>query len=265
MKNIFLILLSVLLINCSKDDNSRNVEDEIMIDSYVFIYMLYPSGIQFSYNMDNLVKIEYNNQNEIIKRKGSIIPVNPATGFNYRFTDKIYDTVLRYPNMVIIKRKITDSQLNIDEFKRTIVFDQDDKIKYKIIENDTIDYEYNTNGKLIKTKSRNQHKPNESTFYYNTSQNLDSVVTKKFGYSSTSGIFLRTKTIETFEEYDHTENPLKKLIIFKETFYRSLSENNFSSYKKKVFNAYNNNLMEQEERNWDFIYDENGNIQYNLF
>ena len=92
-----------------------------------------------------------------------------------------------------------------------------------------------------------------------------SVVTKKFGYSSTSGIFLRTKTIETFEEYDHAENPLKKLIIFKETFYRSLSENNFSSYKKKVFNAYNNSLMEQEERNWDFIYDENGNIQYNLF
>ncbi len=267
MKKTYLLLFILIIISCNNDDEPLIKEK---IDSYHFMFMHYPGSIMTNSDTDNLVHIQYKN-NKIIRRDGGLISANPSSGFNYVFTDIIYDDVTYSSNELTIELK-TYSLENISKFNRTLKLDNQSRIVQRIIEKetgygteiDTIDFEYNSNGKLIKSSSRKLVYPKESFYYYNSIENLDSIVTKEYLFNPNIGLLsLRKKIIETFENYDDSTNPTKNLIIFEETFYRSLSKNNYSKYKKEVFNA-EGELIEDGYRIWELVYDENGMIQFNL-
>ena len=87
-------------------------------------------------------------------------------------------------------------------------------------------------------------------------------------------MFLEKET-QVFSNYDLAQNPFRKLQIFKETFNRSLSKNNFREYRK-ISGSYhypNNNYNQtpifypsnDESQNWNLIYDDNGEWIYNQF
>lgn len=74
---------------------------------------------------------------------------------------------------------------------------------------------------------------NSSFYYYNSHNNLDSIITSNYYRSLPDLDSIITSNcikIETFSDYDNAFNPLKHLFLFKETFYRTLSVNNYREY-----------------------------------
>jgi len=215
--------------------------------------MHYPTSTLPS-SLNDLIYFEYDANNQIIFRNGGIYDGNldPSTGYKYRFSDKIYDKLTYEVNKIIIEKKSSSSDIEIPLFKRTFYLDQQNRVIQKIIETtspsvkDTIDYEYNPSGKLVYLSSRNIYFPKESFFYYNDSMNLDSIVTKEY--------------------YDNASNPTKNLSFFEEIFNRSLSNNNYSIYDisiEKFDSGFNSRFLTGRE--WDFKYDDKGNILFDVY
>ncbi|WP_299214649.1 hypothetical protein [uncultured Aquimarina sp.] len=265
MKRVIFVLFIFSLVNCSNDESLNPINNEVVIDNYYFRYMQYPQGVLNNSQLDNLVNIIYDEQNRIIKRVGGLLYISPTSGFDYTFSKEIFDSISQNSNRILIERKTTSLNYQIAKFKRTLFLNQQGKITSKIVETtfpttqDTIDYQYNSIGKIMKTTSRNQFNPRESVFYYNSNGNLDSIVSLEYNRNQ-----LSKKTLEVFSNYDNSINLVKNLNIFEETFYRSLTENNYSEYEKKVFNS-NNDLVSEEKKTWNFIYDDNGTILFDVF
>ena len=123
---------------------------------------------------------------------------------------------------------------------------------------DTTKYYYNSHGLLYQSKRGKQTGSHEiATYYYNSSKHRDSIVTLE--YLNTGMVFYKTK--ETFSEFDNASNPLKKLFLFKETFLRSLSRNNYMHYDMSKYD-FENTLVDHKERNWTIPHDTDGRILF---
>lgn len=263
MNKILLLVFGILTISCSSDDNNSNTQT-YHIDKYFFDNMIYPNGIM--QNLDNLVKIEYDNDFKISKRIGSYSSFDPATGFPYIFVDNIYDQLTYSGNEIFIEKKTT-STFSIPKFERKLFLDSNGRIYKKTIlkefetrPRDTTYYTYNTNGKIIETKSGELNGYNEvAKLYYNSTNNLDSIVTRKYYYTA-----FQAKIVEEFSNYDSTVNPLKNLVLFEETFYRSLTNNNFRKYERKEYDA-DNILTNYSFKNWTLIYDAFGKVKFDSY
>jgi len=83
-----------------------------------------------------------------------------------------------------------------------------------------LNFEYDQRGLLFKIeKNNNPYNKSESTYYFNT--NLDSIVTKKHYLDYFSNNYEYSgKTVEVFNNYDTSANPLTHLGVFNELFYR---------------------------------------------
>lgn len=57
---------------------------------------------------------------------------------------------------------------------------------------------------------------------------------------------------------------LKNLMIFQETFNRSLSENNYLHYQSEKYNS-DNVLIERSEKSWNLSYDDSGYPVFNEY
>jgi hypothetical protein len=116
----------------------------------------------------------------------------------------------------------------------------------------------------------------DTIFYYYDSQNRIktteqhfewTIVTKTYTFDATGNLTkisrvrkyrdgeVITTTEETFGGYDDRPNPLKGLCLWQDYFYRSLSDNNFTTY------TYTSGVTE-ETMNWTLVYDSNGNVDY---
>lgn len=262
MKNSLFLIIGFLTMSCNSDDsNLPTPETAYHINEYFFDNMMYPNGVME--NLDNLVKLEYDEHLNIMKRKGGFSPLDQSTGYSYIFTDNLYDQLTYSTNEILIEKKTT-SPISIPKFERKIFLDNNYRIIKKTIfreldfnPRDTIYYSYNTNGKLTESRSGNLNNYNEvSKFYYNSANNIDSIVTRK--YNST---ILQSKVIEEFSNYDSAVNPLKNLSLFEETFYRSLTTNNFRKYERKEYDL-DNNLTFSSFKNWTLVYDESGKVKF---
>lgn len=274
--NIFkffsVISVLVLMFSCSSEDSiPSETETEYSPQSYHFINMDYPVGMVLSPTLDNLVKICYDSNNKITKRIGGIVYYSAGSGGGTGFTDEIYDELIYSSNQININRKISSTSYSIYNFERKLILDNNKRFVRKFIyqenavypnpTNDTINYFYNSLGQISETFKGDLDLYNEKTkFYYNGNGNLDSIVLKKHYQNEP----YYSKTKEVFSNFDNTPNPMKKLIIFEETFNRALSKNNYSKYEKFTYDS-SNNLINTEFRNWTLQYDSSGNINFNLY
>lgn len=258
MKKILLLLLATAAVSCSSDNDS---EDQPLIARYNLNTMHYPLGTPMS---GDKVQLTYEG-NQIVKRVGGVVPMDPASGFSYAFSSAQYDELTYDSDRITIVEKNT---FYPDPSKKTeIVLDSHHQMSERInialfypqTRMDTIRYSYDASGLLTYSK---KGKPSsefeESQYYYNTHKNLDSIVTKHY---FSGHLFYKIK--ETFSLYDTAANPIKNLYLFEETFLRSLSRNNYKHYEKDKFD-FDNELTEHEDRNWVFLYDADGTIRFDL-
>jgi len=257
MRKLLFLVITFSICSCSKDD----IENEAispLIDNFSYFFMQSPSSVLFS-TTSNLVTLDYDSNNRLLTRNGGFSNMNPVTfGFNYVFDPDIAFTFTYLDEEIIIERTPPlVSYLN----KKTIFLLEDDKIVQKIVENpDPIMtfYEYNSFDKISKSTVSSYIERTESLFHYNSNKNLDSVVTRTYFFNNPT---LVSKVVEVFSNYDNARNPLKNLLLFEDTFYRALSENNYSKYE--YFNyGYFNTLVGHEYKEWLLVYDDSGNINF---
>lgn len=281
MKKIFLIITTLFLIGCSKENDI--VVDDNLIKSYHMGYMMdYPSLSLIYHPDDILIKLEYSN-NKISKRIGDVY-VSNSGGYMSLFINHIYDEVSYHSNKIVIEKKSSD--FNIDPYVRTIELNKDGTILKKTsykpvapgvhtdIDTITTDYFYDSKKVLIKTYStkrisysrsdNNLRYYEDALYYYNENRNLDSIVTTRYRlkeFSDNEYVFSH-KFVETFSDYDDSKNPTKNLNIFEETFIRSLSNNNFRTYTKSTYSGTPLRFSAQEGRTWSYYYDAEGTIRF---
>ena len=288
-------ILVTLILNTS----CNNIEGKIIIPVDNFnitqYHMCYAKSqlALDTYNSGNIVKLEYDNQNRIIKKIGNISPLPFSSGFEGILNEDLYTDFKYFENEVYLVNKISSVYgIEIKENKTTLILDNKHRIIQKISfdkqrtpERDTINYTYDNDGKLtsyIKTNLRGTTRNFEKSEIYYSSMNVDSIIT----ISSKKVIHIPhikyiSKKIEKFGDYDSAENPFRKLQLFEETFYRSLSNNNFAEYKEgSMYYVYTNNDFSKtptlypydyyphdyfSTRKWSFEYDKNGELIHDQF
>lgn len=297
MKKIFYLILTLTFYSCTDDDNnssSENLPEEIdfNIESYYYHYAYYSKLVYPNGNSDNLIKFQYNSEGKIIKRIGDLLYISPNAGTSPIISDSLFTDLIYYDNKIKLTKGTSYLGSTTLENESIITLDSQHKIlekanRYQInsgqIILDTIRFNYDSNNKLISyIKTSTQYYSNhnvrnfeESTLYYNTNANVDSIVSISYiKLSDVSYTELISKKTRIFENYDTSSNPFKKTRIFEETFYRSLSNNNYRKFTEKTRNySYPNHDYYADPVmgpttinnwwNWDFSYDSNGNWLYN--
>ena len=298
VKIIILIVVSLFVISCDKDDIS--VENQIKISSYHTSYMdfshlkdwedLYMPSTTLNPDADGLVELDYES-GKILKKKGGY-GYHYSLGFHF-FSSQIVDEVSYNKNKIRIEKKSYSPTIHIHPNLRTIELDNNGLMVKKInniVQNvlssgDTIyniltkEYTYNSEKLLVKMRQTQKLNYSEHTnppdnirsyadaSYYYTNNNLDSIVTIEHDYVEQENTYIpKRKIVETFSNYDDSENPLKSLFIFEETFKRSLSNNNYGTYKKDEYYFIDEIVMHSSsyQNSWILNYDINGNIRFDL-
>lgn len=265
----------LFVLGCRKD-NEPFVKQKV--DSYYYGYMDYTLygnygnllTVRPNAETDNLVKFEYNG-GKIVKRIGGLLYINPATGYDYMFSTDYYLELTYHNNQITIATYIFGNTSAANDqiiFKNTHNQMVKKVVKpYDNVRIDTIAYTYNSNGFLIKSINERHYLHDNfivtetSLYYYNGNNNLDSIVSRVF---DEEGEFIWDKKVAIFSNYDNSPNPLKDMIIFDDIFYRSLSRNNYSSYALFQYNAFGK-WIKRESRTWTFIYDKDGNIDFDQY
>ena len=265
----------LFIVGCRKD-NVPNIKQTV--DSYYYGYMdylLYGSygnllTVKPNQGTDNLVKFEYDG-GKIAKRIGGLMYINPATGYDCLFSTDFYQKLIYKGNQITIALYIGGNTSATND--KLIYLNTQNQMVRKLVKAstvgrmDTIAYTYNSSGFLIQSnKERHYAEDNyfvteTSLFYYNKDNNLDSIVSRVY---DNDGEFIWDKKLEVFSNYDNSPNPLRDLIIFDETFHRSLSRNNYSSYALFQYDFLGKWFV-KETRVWSFIYDKDGNVEFDKY
>ncbi len=272
--NNMLILLLLFLFGCKSDEIKT---DEIKAESYLMKYMNYPSKVYPSWSsldpnyinwnsdyMSNDTISIYYDKNKITKRIGFFLLMNPNTGFFSTFTRDIYDTLIYINNQLTILTKSKSKFITgVSAYKKVIYYENErisktvQSYQYTDKQDITVYYTY-TNSLLTKKIGYNgTNLYFQSDFYYNTNDNLDSIISRVSEYNSNSGNFeidfsSKNRFKEVFENYDNSKNQLKSFIVFDETFNRSLSANNYGKYN---YYCFDNGIIYNE---WHYTY----NLKY---
>lgn len=265
MKKIVIITFFVALLSCTINEVSEEENDIAVLTEYSIASMLYPKSILPN---EKKVKLNYNEKNQIVQRIGSLISINPMTGFSYKFYDYIGDTVKYYNDSIVITKQLisTEDFSTINEFKRKLIIKNNrvDQWIYDIdfygkFSKDTLFYNYNNKGQIdfiIHRLSSSYKKIYK--FNFDNTGNLNTVTGERIYEDAT----VTERDTAWFSDFDDTPNRAKNLYMFEECFYRSLSTNNFRKYIYKNYRLNDSQMTMKEERQWDFAYDENNYIIY---
>jgi len=290
----YVMLIALLTILSCNDDDTENLilpEDSFKITSYHGFYAQYDTQLTQNSAQDDLVKFEYDQFNRITKRIGDVIYTSPNSGVGGYLHDKLYTDLTYSNNKIDLENKIIPfgGLTTTSENKRTFTIDYNEIVQkinfdqYDPLQTDTTNYTYENNKLTSYIKTSNFIGSSWSTRYfeesnlYYTNENLDSIVTVSSRKSTDEQylVFVKKET-QIFEGYDVAQNPFRKLQIFEETFNRSLSKNNFTTYRKKSSNySYPANDYSQTPvvttpvevayQTWSFAYDSTGEWLYNQF
>ena len=256
------------LFGCQNNDDNPT-EETLPITSYYFANMHYSQTALPSSTESNKVTLEYNSSGQIIKRLGGVRGVDPSTAFGGIYASEVSDDIFYSDHSILVEEGRILPWYTNPVSRTKIVFDNNNRVieRINIKESlasqnwlDTLKFSYNSLGLISETKLG---KPNNSgyefsKYYYNSEKNLDSIITIQAINSN-----LYNKIKETFGSYDNALNPIKNLFLFKETFLRSLSQNNYMYYEKNKYD-FDNNLVYHEERNWNIPHDANGQILFDV-
>lgn len=274
MKKIITILLfGFLLISCSRnEDNPENpvVNDPLITKMNVNVF--YPGSKP--YNQSELIfSFEYDTSKRLTKKIGGFLSVSGSTGIGGFFTDKFY-TSLIYENSKVTVEDLSSDVIYPPKNTKYYTLNSLNQIVSKEIPNtsnywlkkQTFNYVEN---KLAEIKTVLPNMPYDPTdpndylltylekFYYDTNGNL----TKAEYFEQQNGINKGEKIVRTFEDYDNSTNPTKRLQLLDEFFYRSLSKNNFRKYTEVHYNY--DVISSTNTTTWTFNYDSNGQIIVN--
>lgn len=202
------------------------------------------------------LQLNYNNK-ALVKRVGGCYG-----GYAYPWicVPEIYDTlILVNKNTLRISVRDAIEGLSIVPFEREIAFEKGlmkSKISAKNLasatEADTIFYFYNSSKQLERTEQRLHGVKIIRHYFFDDRGNLEKISGEKWIlYTGT----LADTTEETFGGYDDHPNPLKGMYIWSDLFYRSLSNNNFSTYHFTSKDGW-------EDRTWALAYNEKGEVDY---
>jgi hypothetical protein len=285
--------MTTCLLGCDKDDIS--LSDNLRLESYYAYYMDYDPSIDPLFGPGGAfpqVQLEYS-KNKLVKKKGDFL--SGPGNYGYIFFEDIVDELSYSKNKIIIEKKSYNPLIDrLYTRLRTIDLSNDGLMMKKTIlelgasgnfsdkDTVTIQYTYNSNKKLTETYLTKKISSSSigsyiryyenSLYYYNQNNNLDSIVTIRHSYNGNgynSSYYPSRKVVEFFSNYDNASNPTKNLFMFDETFKRSLSKNNYASYKNSIYYYSNDGVLNsvpgsESGKTWTYAYDEEGNIRLGL-
>ena len=189
--------------------------------------------------------LEYDSNGKLIRRNGGVLFMNS----NRYFSNNVYDSIIYKKDTIIIKNMVKENvNHGIPKYlqkENKIIISNSGQFIEKLSSSGTkTQYYYNSKNQILKTiitiKFQNDVYWTFSAVYsYNDNGNLISIKrTLNDGNNEETGF-------SEISNYDDSPNPFKDLLLFDDTFIRSLSINNF---------------MKFDDNEWVFSYDECRNI-----
>jgi hypothetical protein len=273
MKHLFTILfIGILFFSCSSnEDDAADTNSDPLVKQIKFDGAT-NTGLAINSQEINF-NFEYDNSKRLTKKVGGYLAISPNTGFDRIFSNKVYTSFV-YSNNKATVENFYDSD-NYAVAKGTIYYtlNSANLIVEKEVPNSIainskkLVYKY-SEGKLteVVTSYPNMtYYPDDETdfiltfsekFYYDAKNNLTKTEYTELHNGKNEG----RKIVRTFEEYDTSYNPFKRMQLVEEYFYRSLSKNNFRKYTET---SYYHDDVSTNETGWKFVYDNQGNIIVN--
>lgn len=275
MKHLIKFLfIGFFIISCSRTEDSpeNNVVNEPLITK-MNANVFFP-GSKPNNQVESKFNFEYDSDQRLTKKNGGFLPVSGSTGFSSSFTDKIYTSLIYTGLNVTVENFSSSPDFNVQKNTKYFTLNSLNQIVGKEappnhkywLKKQTFSY---LDNRLTEIKTTLPNWPPDPTnpndylltylekFYYDTNGNL----TKSEYFELQNGINIGEKVIRTFENYDNSTNPCKRLQLLDEFFYRSLSKNNYRKYTE--INYYNEVLGSTSTTSWTFNYDTNGQIIIN--
>ncbi|BFM44289.1 hypothetical protein CFS9_29300 [Flavobacterium sp. CFS9] len=273
LKHLFTILIAgISLVSCSNadEDSSNNNNDplvkQINFEGANFTGLpVYPSEIKFNF--------EYDNSKRLIKKVGGYLAVAPTTGYDRYFSDKVCTSLVYNDNKVTVENFYDSDIYTVAKSTLYYTLNSANLIVEKEIPNTIANnsrklvYKY-SDGKLteiITSYPNMKYYANDPTdfvltfsekFYYDANNNLTKTESTELHNGKSEG----EKIVRTFEDYDTSYNPYKRMQLLEEYFYRSLSRNNFRKYSETIDHY---GEVSTKKTSWTFVYDTQGNIVVN--
>ncbi|RPD39006.1 hypothetical protein [Chitinophaga barathri] len=201
---------------------------------------------------------------KVARRDGGYVPIATSSGWSYMYSLDVFEKVEYLKDSIIITQDDSRPDLEVMPFRRKLLI-ENGRLKTKIYYdergpewNDTLLVSYGPNGKVSRTEKYNQNVRVVKTFSYSGAGNLEKILGASYFRSDGQQY---GESTETFEGYDNKTNPLKNLWLWDETFYRSLSNNNFTKYESA---SMNNGSLSRSSSSWTLVYDKQGNVQFGL-
>src|SRR5687767_12242463 len=103
-KTLFLVIVTLTFTGCIIEDDDPSISLPAL-NSYRIQYMDYPGPVMpNTTEPKNIVNLEYDAFGNVIKRWGDLMPVNPGTGYNYYFSEGLFDEITYQGDQVIITK-----------------------------------------------------------------------------------------------------------------------------------------------------------------
>jgi hypothetical protein len=158
--------IALILVGCKSEDDFKP-----LISEYYYEYMDYNYPCKPNPEGNGIVEIKYSGS-RIIKREGGVIPINPMTGYNYKFSKGVYDEITYSDNLALIRNRFSSGNDTLIIADREILFDSQGLILRKIQPNknynwkiDTLYFYYDLNGLLNKIENIQEYINETSTFF----------------------------------------------------------------------------------------------------
>ena len=274
IKYLFQILfLAILMTSCSRDGDSKIDQDNEPLLTNLKTGFLYPDLWIINRAEINFM-FEYDRQKRVTKKNGGFLSISGSTGFNAMFTDKISTSIIYQNDKVTVEDFYDSTEFTIPKNTKYFTVNAQNQITKKQsaginiywYKNDSYFYKNGQLDEIITALPNMIYDPGNpedkiltyrEKFYYDANGNL----AKTEYFKQLAGVDQQKERIRLFQNYDNSPNPFKKLTLLEEYFYRSLSKNNFASYKEYDFQ--NGKEVLKSAVDWTFNYDAAGNIIVN--
>ncbi|MBL1221337.1 hypothetical protein JET18_10830 [Chryseobacterium sp. L7] len=273
MKTKLLFFATLLAFtSCSNNDDEVSTEiSQPVSQAPNKISCTFPLMAQSSPGKDPNYYFEYDGQGKVIKKIGGIMTFPSSTGGGSVFSNSIYTTVSYNGNTAIIGTYSSDFNVKLN--KRSFEFDSQGRVVKSVIDSPYpewekhLTYTYDNAGKLVEISTQLPNMPYVPTdpndyiltyidrFTYDTSGNLQKVVATE---RRNNVDFLVLQETE-FSNFDTAQNPFKRLALFDEYFYLSLSKNN--PQKKITRYSQPGGGFSYNTQEWTNQYEPNGNLK----
>lgn len=258
MKQLILICpLILLLLSCDKVKEDTPPR----IGNYAAQYMVHMNhGLH--YTTFKGYSLEYDNS-QVARRTGSAACILSNSCQN---EPAIIDDLAYGDNSIRITDR-SNNEMSIMEGEWVFGMKNPDQPAYLLIKEknqktyDSLAYTYSSSGKISQIVTYSVYRDaSEVTaskkfikkFFFNSQDNLEKVETRQLLVEG----FVLTLTIEEFDDYDASINPFKGLFMFGDTYYRSLSKNNFREYRKEEIDMQYKISVAKQSANWALTYDQ---------